>query len=130
MDSETYLKEGVINRLIPFIKEHHKIANVILWPDLATIHCAINVMTKIQKNVSFVHKDESPPNVPHLRPFETFWAVCKKAYSKLQKNTAHLKEILVPMEENQQRSCQVFRKSTFGKCQEENQLRNGEWTKL
>jgi hypothetical protein len=47
---------------------------------------------KIQKNVSLVLKDENPPNVPHLRPIETFWALCKKAYSKLQKTPDTLRK--------------------------------------
>lgn len=85
MDSKTYLSECAVRRLIPFIKEHHKIENVIFWPDLATIHYANNVKCEIPKNLNLVLKDENPPNVPHLRPIETFWALCKKAYFKLQK---------------------------------------------
>ena len=51
MNSETYLKECVIDRLIPFIMEHNKIENVIFWPDLATIHYANAVKEEIQ-NIS------------------------------------------------------------------------------
>jgi hypothetical protein len=35
--------------------------------------------------VSLVLKDENPPNVPHLRPIEWFWGLCKKEYSRLKK---------------------------------------------
>ena len=37
-------------------------------------------------------KEENPPNIPHLRPIETFWALCKKAYSKLQETPNSLRK--------------------------------------
>jgi hypothetical protein len=70
MDHQVYLSECVVGRLIPIINLHHKIDNVIFWPDLATIHYAKKVKSEIEKEVSLVLKDENPPNVPHLRPIE------------------------------------------------------------
>jgi transposase len=92
MDSKTYLKECVIDRLIPFIKKYHNMDSVIFWPDLATIHYAKIVKTEIQKNMSLVLKEDNPPNVPHLRPIEKFWALCKSAYSKLKKTPNTLRK--------------------------------------
>lgn len=37
-------------------------------------------------------KDENPPNVPHLRPIEKFWALCKKKYSQLDENVDTLRK--------------------------------------
>lgn len=92
MNSQVYLQKCVIDRLIPFIKKYHKIENVIFWPDLATIHYAKTVKEEIEKNVTLVLKDENPPNVPHLRPIEKFWAQCKKKYSKLRDKVDTLKK--------------------------------------
>lgn len=92
MNSETYLKECVLARLIPFIKKYHKIENVIFWPDLATIHYANIVKSEIEKNLSLVLTDENPPNVPHLRPIERFWAICKQKYSKLKETPDTLRK--------------------------------------
>jgi len=38
MNSEMYLKECIIKRLIHFIKKSYQNAKVLFWPDLATIH--------------------------------------------------------------------------------------------
>ena len=86
MDSETYLKECIMKRLIPFIKNYHCIENVVFWPDLSTIHYAKKVKTEIEKNMSLVQKIKNPPNIPHLRPIENFWALCKNLYTKLSKS--------------------------------------------
>jgi transposase len=92
MNSHIYLKECVIARLIPFIQKHHKIENVVFWPDLATIHYANIVKNEIEEKVSLVLKEQNPPNVPQLRPIEKFWAECKKSYSKLQKTPDTLRK--------------------------------------
>ena len=94
MNSKTYLKECVIGRLIPFIKDYHKIENVIFCPDLDTIHYANIVKIKIEKNLSLVLKEEIHPNVPHLLPIERFWGLCKKEYSKLDKTPDTLRKFL------------------------------------
>ena len=86
--------------MIPFIKKYHKIESLIFWADLAMIHKAKIVRAEIEKNVSLVLKDENPPNVRHLCPIQKFWALCKRAYSNLRKNTGYFKKIQVPVEEN------------------------------
>ena len=83
MNSQVYLEECVKKRLIPFIQKYHKMSQVIFWPDLATIHYAKNVAEFLGQNFSVVKKNENPPKVPHLRPIERFWALCKQRYSQL-----------------------------------------------
>ena len=83
MDSKVYLEECIKKRLIPFIQKHHKMSQVVFWPDLATIHYAKNVVEFLEKNFSIVGKNENPPKARHLRPIERFWALCKQKYSKL-----------------------------------------------
>ena len=92
MDSETYIEECIIRRLIPFIKNYHSIENLVFWPDLSTIHYAKKVKTEIEKNMTLVQKINNPPNIPHLRPVEKFWALCKNSYSKLSKSPDTLRK--------------------------------------
>lgn len=84
MNSKMYLEECVKKRLIPFILEHHQMNQIIFWPDLATIHYANNVKNFLQSKMAIVDKLENPPNIPHLRPIERFWALCKRRYSDLK----------------------------------------------
>lgn len=49
MNAKIYLEECVTRRLIPFIQEHHKMQNVVFWPDFATIHYAKTVKEEIEK---------------------------------------------------------------------------------
>ena len=71
--------------MIPFIKKHHKIDEVVFWPDMASSHYSKIVTSHLKlENVEFVARNENAPNVPHLRPIEKFWAICKQEYKKLQ----------------------------------------------
>lgn len=79
MNSELYLKECIIKRLIPFIKNK----KVLFWPDMASCHYAKKVTAFLrEKKVDFVEKKDNAPNVPQCRPIEKFWALIKKEYSK------------------------------------------------
>ena len=51
MDSETYLKQCIMKRLIPFIKNYHCIENVVFWFNLSMIHYAKKLKTEIEKNI-------------------------------------------------------------------------------
>ena len=83
MRQDDYLEKCIKDRLIPFIERYHKTNQIIFWPDLATIHYSRNVQKYLKSKFSVVNKDENPPKVPHLRPIERFWALCKSRYSKL-----------------------------------------------
>lgn len=95
--SRAYIKEGSINareylrecvkcRLIPFIKQHYNAADVIFWPDLATVHYAKIVQDALNdQGIECIKKEKNPPNVPQARGIELFWAHCKREYAKQNK---------------------------------------------
>jgi hypothetical protein len=83
MKSDVYRKECLEKILIPFINQHHETEDVLFWPDLAPIHYANIVRDFLtEKEVDFVQKTESPPNVPQARGIEKFWAECKRLYNQ------------------------------------------------
>ena len=56
MNSEMYLKECIVKRLIPFIKKSYQNAKVLFWPDLATIHYTAAVLNILkQEKVYYVN---------------------------------------------------------------------------
>lgn len=72
-----------IERCLPivreFIRESHRGANIVFWPDLASSHYSkktLKVMDELE--IPYVPKDSNPPNVPQLRPIENFWANLKR----------------------------------------------------
>lgn len=66
-----------------FIKKYHRRDKIVFWPDLASSHYAKVTLENLNKrNIEYVPKTFNPPNVPQLRPIETFWANLKrKVYS-------------------------------------------------
>lgn len=79
LNSQLYLKECIMKRLIPFIKNK----DVFFWPDMATSHYAKIVTDYFQeKKIDFVKKQDNAPNVPQARPIEKFWALIKREYSR------------------------------------------------
>ena len=67
-----------MKRLVPFIEKHHFDRNYIFWHDLTSVYYAKDALAVLHsKNIHFVKKDVNPPNVPQLRPIETFWAHLK-----------------------------------------------------
>jgi hypothetical protein len=83
MKAEEYRKECLEKRLLPFILKYHSIGDVLFWPDLATIHYSGSVQKWLKDNgIQFVQKDRNPPNVPHARPIEQFWFLCKHQYGQ------------------------------------------------
>jgi hypothetical protein len=81
---DTYLKQCIDKRLIPFIEKYYADGNFLFWPDLASAHYSRVVQQRLtDKNVPFVHRQENPPNVPQARPIETVWALLeRKVYEK------------------------------------------------
>lgn len=77
MKSETYIKECLNDRLLPFIEAHDR--PVLFWPDLASIHYAKSAMEWYESHkITIVPKIANPPNTPHLRPIERYWAIMKQ----------------------------------------------------
>lgn len=78
VNKETYLKNCIIKRLLPFIEKHHSDSKYVFWPDLALCHYAKSVVQSLkEKNVVFVEKADNPAAVPELRPIEKFWSILK-----------------------------------------------------
>ena len=84
MDMELYCKKCIRPRLQNFIKKHHSDGNYIFWADLATSHTGGTTTRFLRKlKIPYIPVFENPPNVPQMRPIETFWALLKrKVYSK------------------------------------------------
>lgn len=62
-----------------FIEKYHQEEKIIFWPDLASSHYAKRTIENLKNNkIDFVPKEMNPPNVPQLRPIETFWANLKR----------------------------------------------------
>ena len=75
---ETYRKECVEKRLIPFIDSKHKREDILFWPDLATCHYARQTQELLEgEGIPFVPKEQNPPCFPQLRPIEDVWAMLK-----------------------------------------------------
>lgn len=81
INGDIYLKKCIQTRLMSFIEMHHKVEDVLFWPDMATCHYRGDVTEWLKsEKVDFIEKSENAPNVPQARPIERFWALCKKAY--------------------------------------------------
>jgi hypothetical protein len=78
VNAKTYI-DNCLTRLKDFIDKYHSDENYVFWPDLASSHYA-RITTQVMDSVGikYVRKDENPPNVPQLRPIETFWAYLQR----------------------------------------------------
>ena len=75
VNGQVYREECIKKRLIPFIRQHYPEDNYIFWPDLASSHYAKPVIELLEEQrIKVLSKDRNPPNVPQLRPIETFWS--------------------------------------------------------
>lgn len=83
INSNIYSNDCIEKKLLPFIKKYHSDGNYIFWCDLASAHYANSTLQTFERlNIKYVTKRINPPNVPQLRPIETFWANLKaKVYS-------------------------------------------------
>jgi hypothetical protein len=92
INGNIYLEECVKKRLIPFIEKYHNKEDVIFWPDMATAHYAQAVQQFLNGyGVEYVSKTMNAPNVPHVRPIERFWSLCKKAYKSRRSGAKSLR---------------------------------------
>ena len=80
MDGFRY-REQIVKRFVkPFIDEHHADGDYWFWPDLASAHYAKETLELFGAlNIKFIPRKDNPPNVPHLRPIENYWAAVKRA---------------------------------------------------
>lgn len=99
MNTDEYREECLEKRLLPFVLKHHSIDNVLFWPDLATIHYSGRAQEWLKYNrIECIAKERNPPNVPHARPIERFWSICKRRYgqrSRVPKNLNGFKKIWI-----------------------------------
>ena len=92
IDKETYIEECLEERLIPFIRKHHKDDDYVFWPDLASAHYARDTIDYlIEKGINHVDKEENPANLPEVRPIEKFWGVLK---GRVYKNNWQAKNLV------------------------------------
>ncbi|KAF2902624.1 hypothetical protein ILUMI_03558 [Ignelater luminosus] len=83
INGKIYDEECIKKRLLPFIKEHYKIEDVLFWPDMATSHYSTEVINLLKsENLDYVTKKYNLPNFPQERPIENFLALCKQQYKK------------------------------------------------
>jgi hypothetical protein len=72
INTDTYLKECVQKRLIPYIQYNYD-NNYVFWPDKASSHYANQVVNHLrEEGVNFVEKEDNPANVPEARCIEDF----------------------------------------------------------
>lgn len=82
MNADVYIKECLNKRMLPMYRQHN--IPLLFWPDLASCHYASKTTEWYESNgVSFVSKTANPPNVPELRPIETYWALTKRICKKI-----------------------------------------------
>ena len=74
VNEETYLDHFIKGHLMPFINLYHDPNKVLFWPDLASSHCASNVIDFFdEQKIESVPKEKNPQNCPQARPVETLW---------------------------------------------------------
>ena len=75
ISSRVYIEE-CLPKLVDFINKYHSKDNYIFWPDLASAHYSRATLEAYKEmNINFVPKNVNPPNVPQLRPIESYWAI-------------------------------------------------------
>lgn len=88
LKADSYISECLKKRLLPFLNKHH--VKPLFWPDLASIHYSrVTLAWYEANNVDFVPVEANPPNCPHLRPIEKYWALIKQKLRKSQKTASN-----------------------------------------
>ena len=63
---------------MPFLKGQHPENNILFWPDLASCHYHREVTAYLDASgISFVRREDNPPNMPSIRPIEAVWALLR-----------------------------------------------------
>ena len=73
INSNIYINECLIPRLLPFTHKYHSDFNYLFWPDLAGAHYSKERTAWVDENLYFVDKESNAPNVPQERPIANFW---------------------------------------------------------
>ena len=64
----------------PFIDQNHGDRDYYFWPNLASAHYADETLELFETyGIKYIPSKLNPPNVPHLRPIENYWALVKRA---------------------------------------------------
>lgn len=91
INQNIYLEECIKKRVIPFINEYHSNGQYLFWADLASSHYANSILNHLQENnISYVTKEDNPPNLPECRPIEDFWSILK---GKVYENNWQAKDL-------------------------------------
>jgi hypothetical protein len=79
INGEIYRQHCIKDKLMKFINSHQQPRDsIIFWPDLASAHYAkatTDLLTSL--SVTFVPREDNPPNLPQCRPIEDFWSLLK-----------------------------------------------------
>ena len=83
VNGNVYRNKCIMRRLVSFLQQYHEDGDYVFWPDLASSHYAKDTVALLRdQNINFVRKQDNPPNVPQLWPFEKFWGILKsKVYN-------------------------------------------------
>ena len=86
VNKEIYREECLKKRFLPFLRSHD--APSLFWPDLASCHCAKDVLEWYKANgVHVVPKEANPRNCPELQPIERYGALVKREFSQCKQAT-------------------------------------------
>ena len=84
INTQIYIKECLQKRLLPFLRKHN--VSTFFWSDLASCHYSKTTLEWYEaNNVVFVPREANPPNCPHLRPIERYWALVKRGLKSTKK---------------------------------------------
>ena len=68
VNQETYLKECINKRLLPFIDKYHSNGNYLFWPHLVKAHYLNIVQERLtEENFPFASRVDNPPKLVQLR---------------------------------------------------------------
>ena len=116
VNQETYLKQCIDKRLLPFIAKYHLNGNYLFRSDLTKVHCSNIVQERLtEKNLLFVSRVDNPSNVPQARPFETVWTVPER---KTYENNWEVKDIDHLVKEMKQKAKELEHEMLQGMTEE------------
>ena len=92
--SAVYIRE-CLPKLKKFINEYHSDNKCVFWPDLASAHYSNATQKELKRlEITYVPKDMNPPNVPQLRPIETYWAIMQRKLYENGWTTDYLPDLI------------------------------------
>lgn len=101
IDAQKYQDLMIKGPLFDFIDRNYPNGGYIFWPDLASSHYAKSTLQVLDRlGITYLPKDQNPPNAPQIRPIELFWAHLKsKVYADgwSAQNVDQLKSRIIDM---------------------------------